>query len=120
MLVKSINRPAVLSWSPKFEQNSIIACGSRKNSNSQVTSNSKLELFELSSDKPTELLSIDIPSRYLLQTLNNPLNFIFCFCSFNRILWTSVEANCKDLIVGAFDNGKVEVYDSQMLLAAES
>lgn len=77
MLVKSINRSAVLSWSPKFEENFIVACGSRELSNSQVNSNSKLELFELASDKPIELLSIDIPSRYSGFILSKKLISLF-------------------------------------------
>ncbi len=39
---------------------------------------------------------------------------------FNRILWTSVEANYKNILVGSFSNGKIEVYDVEMLLNAES
>ena len=61
MLAKSINRSAVLCWNPKFEENLTVACGSKISPNSR---NSCLEIFELSSEKPVELVSIDIPSRY--------------------------------------------------------
>lgn len=43
-----------------------------------------------------------------------------CLFSFQRILWTSVEASYKDLIVGSFDDGRIELYDTQMLINGET
>lgn len=60
MLVKTINRSALLSWSPKFDKNYIVACGTAHFSNE---SNAKLEFFDLSQEEPSELLSISVPSR---------------------------------------------------------
>ena len=65
MSLGNIDRTAVLSWSPKFAENFIVACGTvkLKTESNVVPAQQKLELFDLSLSQPSELLSISVPSR---------------------------------------------------------
>ena len=61
----SIDRTALIAWSPKYQETSVIACGTFAGDfDASFNTESRLELFDLSSKKPIQLASIDVPSRY--------------------------------------------------------
>ncbi|KAI5293386.1 protein transport protein S31, partial [Ascosphaera atra] len=109
--LREIPRTATFAWSPYAFSSPLIATGTRSGAvDASFSSETTLEIWDL---------GLDAADKKGETELGTPIARLTTDSGFNDIAWAESEDSVKGIIAGALENGALDIWNVDKLLAGE-